>query len=138
MAQEAVTSVYKMYLSGAGSRDIDFRADGRIVGFSLEINITTAGVTAPSYASAELSFIGTQDDDAQDVRHSLAALHVGHMATTPDTPSSRGITQTGLSVPVFHGERLYLHQSLTGTSLNANAYAYLYVEDGLDDRPRRS
>ncbi len=134
-------SVIKMYVDVAAATyeaaQIDLPADGTLYALHLMVSVSDATPASSEQVFAELSFISTPQYAANDSRGSLAQCNIKTYFADAARLAISGnseFSMTGLNVRLNAGERIYLHCTPEG-SIAANAIAYLYIEDGMD-QPR--
>lgn len=132
-------SIYKLYGTNSGSGDavasLDIQFDGEIVGYSMFGH--GDDLLSDEVSSAEVSFLSTSSFTSNDARGVIACHGIKHTFTTSGAGTqSYNVAQSGLSIPVVAGERMYLH--LNGVAAKTHtASCILYVADQADVNIRR-
>lgn len=133
-------SIYKLYAAGSGGSEdgiasLDIQADGTIQAINIDAR---ADFDADlEYCAVELSFLGTNTITISDSRGSLLIAQ-GQLNLTTSGGNLGRISNTvsGLTIPVFQGERVYMHVVATA-GVNSQVQGYLYVQDQIQAAIRR-
>lgn len=118
--------------TAAAAAMVDIQEDGVIEGisWSVGINIATTG-----HVLHELSFGSTAAHTTNDARQVIDTFCIGGGVTAHSDTK-----YTPMNLPVFGGERIYLHQLLVNAAVNAqNLNVVLHIKDktGRTSRVRR-
>lgn len=132
--------IYKLY--GAINADadaiasIDIQNDGFIN--AMLIAMTAAGMDALSdQLRVEISFLSSNTLENNDSRGSLITMAISqNFLTTGGGTSGGNNSVSGLRIQVSQGERIFMHGKIS-TGVSGKATAYLYVDDGVDQKPAR-
>ncbi len=127
-------SIYKLSAAhGGGSSEasLDFRSDGIL--YAMSITIRAAGLDALNdFVEIELSFASVKTINTNDVLSSLFAHVVSQNFLTTGGGIGTGTASIGgLKIPVFAGERVHMHSSVSAGSAG-NSHGYFYVDDGIE------
>ncbi|MFZ4580056.1 MAG: hypothetical protein ACOYOB_16830 [Myxococcota bacterium] len=117
---------------------VDIRADGTITGLLLSVKAIGMG-SIDNFAEVELSFSPGQVFDSNDIRTALASVRIANNATATYVSGvgADSVALSGLKIPVAQGERVYMYGTFNGSVSDVQGTAYLYIEDGFDERLRR-
>lgn len=137
-------SVIKMYLAisgvGGDSDSIDIQADGFLESMGLGLVFASDGTPATGdLVQAEISFLSTSTmGGGHDSRGSLltaASIILTTLANSVCNPAVPMAFQSGISVPVMAGERIFIHGVANQADITGIASGYLFVKDKLNSRP---
>lgn len=134
------TKVYRLSsaFTADGNVAVDIRDDGFITSMVLDLDCPDAGGALDGLtAELGMSSVASATETAltNDVMTSLLAASL-HVVGANVGMCSKVSSVSGLRIPVFAGERLFLHVDLTSVS-PARALGYVYVDHAsLDDLGR--
>ena len=130
-------SVIKMYLDTNAATyeraQVTLPEDGTLYGLDFVLTVTDAGPTSEESTFAELSFIDTPHYSTNGMTRSIAQINATTFFADAARLATHGaprVTLTGLAIPVYAGEIIYMHVTPEG-SIKATAVAYLFIRDRL-------
>lgn len=132
-------SVYKLSSTIVGQSNeasLDIRVEGLL--YAVSITARTSGMDAlGDYAEIEVSFGSVLTILTNDVLQSIF-LHAvtNNFLTSGGGVGSCTAVSPALKIPVFAGERVYLHSAIT-SGVAGRAQAYLYIDDGTELKAAR-
>lgn len=133
-------SIIKMFVQGVGvttlqSASIDVPAKGFIRTITLGLAFQDASPAIKEGALAELSFLSTAQFTSNDGRGSLCQVNARTVFQDAARLGIAGVpfcVLTPVAVAVNAGERIYLHGQADAASIDFQAVAYLFIDDGID------
>lgn len=127
---------------------IQIRADGVLYGYAMKIVgsgyvLNAAGESDGVHGQVSFNSVANfENADSNDVIGSVAS-HASYVVGISAPATSDFVVRadgsdglTGLRIPVFTGDRIYLRVVNSANAVTDHCEAILYVEDGLDARRR--